>query len=61
MVGFWIFMIVLIICITIVICVFLNCAEGLKIYDVKIGMREINRRLYDIESTLAEQLKDDVE
>jgi len=54
MVGFWIFIIVLTICATFVICVFLNNADAnFKLWDTKFRWREIDQRLKRIEEALA--------
>jgi hypothetical protein len=54
MVGFWIFVIVLTICATFVICVFLdNAKEHFPLWDTKRRWEEIDRRLKRIEEALA--------
>lgn len=54
MVGFWIFIIVLTICATFVICVFLaNANENFQLWDTKFRWREIDQRLKRIEEALS--------
>lgn len=51
MIGFWIFLIVLIICITIVICTFLK-NEGTSKWDMHGNLVNIERRLTKIDERL---------
>lgn len=55
MIWFWLFMIILIICITVVVCVFLQNADNLHIYEVHRAFREIDCRLERIEESITEQ------
>ena len=54
MVGFWIFLIALLICATIIICVFLyNAKENFPLWDTKRRWEDIDRKLKHIEEVLA--------
>lgn len=61
MIGFWIFVIVLVICATVVICVFLQNADSFKAWDVDKRLREVNNHLCVIEEDLRKLLKGGVE
>lgn len=52
MIGFWIFITVLIICIAVVICVFLENADYSIAYSTRKDMRSIEEKLTNIEEML---------
>ena len=54
MIGFWVFFVVVIICVTVVVCVFLNNAnENFNLWATKNKLDDIINRLERIEEALA--------
>ena len=49
MVGFWIFAIVLVVCITIVICIAISNTEVVNTGQIKNGIERIEKNVYELE------------
>ena len=54
----WLFMIILVICITVIICVFLQNADNLNIYDVRCAFEKIEKRMIRIENFIIEHIEE---
>lgn len=50
MIGVWIFAIVVVICMTIIVCVFLSNSDNFRLLDSNTKLREINHRLSIVEN-----------
>ena len=59
MVGFWIFLVVLVICLTIIACVFMENAEYLHLKDIRNAYRDLYDKLVSIEELIKAKEKRD--
>lgn len=58
MVGFWIFAIVLVMCVTIVICTIVYNADGLDVWKIQRQIDEMDRNIRMIGKVLEEAMKE---